>query len=396
MPWRGPGPAESGDRPSRLALSARPALAVALVGLALALTGFAVAGPTLAVPGAGLVLLGGLAPLWVLAATSRLVLDAAAPSSTVIDGRPLGITIDISGSRLLGHSGAVLTHELLAEPLALHRAGRVEVDARARGRGYLAVAPPEVTVSDPLGLARGTRAARHSVGTLLVLPRTEPVRWLDSGLAPSGTGAPIGLMAGPQTIDIAGLREYRPGTPATRIHWPALARGSELLERVFATETDRVPLLAVDPRCGNPSADAPLIDVVVTAAASLTLALATSGGVDLLLPGTPTPLRITESLAGWPAALRALALMPAARRESAPPRVPGSNDGILFYACVDPVLGAAAQHRWAGRMFTLAPPFPRTPQPGEMTPASPVPGGSGQAAVLEVAGCVARPVWGGA
>jgi uncharacterized protein (DUF58 family) len=369
---------------------------VALVGLALALTGFAVAGPTLAVPGAGLVLVGGFALLWVLAATAHLEVDAWALASTVVDGQPLGITIDIAGSRLLGHSGAVLVHELLAEPVPLRRSGRVEVDARARGRGALTVAPPQVSVGDPLGLAHGTRRARQPVGTLLVLPRTEPVRWLDAGMAPSGSGAPVGLVAGPQTIDLAGLREYRPGTPATRIHWPALARGGELLERVFATETERVPLLAIDPRCGDPIADAALIDVVVAATASLTLALATSGGVDLLLPGAPTPLRITDSLLGWPAALRALALLPAAPREAAPPRVPAGNDGILFYACAEPGLAAAAQHRWAGRLFTLAPPFPSAPAPGEMTPASPRSGGVGQAAVLEVAGCVARPVWGGA
>ncbi len=392
MPWRGPAPAEprrSGERP---ALSAGPALAVVLVGLALVLGGFSVAGPTLAEPGAGLALLGGFAALWVLALTARLEVDARAPSRTVVDGQPLGITITVSGSRLLSHSGAVVTHPLLAEPVRLRGAGRIELDARARGRGHLRIDAPQVSVSDPLGLARGTRSAVRAVGTLLVLPRTEPVHWLAAGLDPTGSGAPLARLSGPPTIDIAGLREYRLGTPATRIHWPALARGGELLERVFATETESAPLLAVDPRCGDPRGESALIDVVARAAASLALALAETGSVDLLLPGAAASVRITDSLAGWPAALSALALMPPAPLSAAPPRVPAGGHGILYYACADPALAAAARHRWGGQMLVLAPPFPRPTAPGEITPATALGGGPGPAAVLEVAGCVARPL----
>ena len=390
----GPAPADADASGDRLVLSARPALAVVLIGVALALTGFAVAGPTVAVPGAGLIVLGGLAPVWVLAVTAGLHVDAWAPSRTVTDGQPLGIEITVTGPSRLVRGGAELQHELLDAPVRLTRAGRVHIDVRASGRGELAIAAPHVVVSDPLGLARATRGARSTVGTLLVLPRTEPVRWLDASAAPAGTGAPAGLRAGPLTIDIAGLRGYQPGTPATRIHWPALARGGGLLERVFATETERAPLLAVDPRCADPEGDRHELDLVIRAAASLALALARGGTVDLLLPGRAAPLRITESLSTWPSVLRALALLMPAPLSAAAPRAPAGDTGVLYYACTDPALAPDPRHRWAGRLLVLAPPFAGASAPGELTPASPVPGAPGQAAVLEVAGCVARPVWG--
>jgi uncharacterized protein (DUF58 family) len=396
MRWRGPAPAEAGP-PSgdRRGLSARPALLVGLTGLALTLTGFAVAGPTVAVPGAALLILALLAPVWVLGLGTRVGVAARAPSRTVMEGQSLGLEIVVTGPRWLSLAGARVEHPLLEAPVVLRGAGRLEIDARARGRGRLRIGAPELTVSDPIGLARGTARARHSVGALLVLPRVEPVRWLGVGAVTSGTGVPAGLYAGPPSVDIAGLREYQPGTPATRIHWPAMARGGELLERVFATESERAPLVALDLRCGEPTGDPALVDQVVRATASLVLALAQGGSVELMLAGAAKPLTVTDSLSSWPATLAALALAPARPLSAPPPPLPAGEGGILFYACTDPALAGAARHRWAGSLVILAPAFSGERSPGEMPSGSPLSGGPGQAAVLEVAGCVGRPVWGG-
>src|ERR671928_204854 len=72
---------------------------------------------------------------------------------------------------------------------------------------------------------------------VLVLPRVEPVRPL--GVAARGGAArararPSGLPA----VEPDGLRPYRRGTPASRIHWPALARGAGLLERRLSADAD--------------------------------------------------------------------------------------------------------------------------------------------------------------
>jgi uncharacterized protein (DUF58 family) len=394
MPSPRPAPADSDDAADRLGLSARPALAVALTGLALTLTGFAIAGPTVAVPGAGLLMLGVLAPMWVLAVLGALHVEARAVSGTVVDGQPLGIEITVTRPRLLGRWGGQLEHDLLTEPVRLRGSGRVELTARARGRGYLTIASPRVTVSDPVGLASGARSARSTVGTLLVLPRTEPVRWLDAGGGAAANRAQVSLGAGPRSIDIAGLRDYQPGTPATRIHWPALARGGELLERVLVTETERAPLLIVDPRCADLSTDAPTLDLVIRAVASLALALARGGAVHLQLPGQATPLVVTASLGTWPSALSALALLPPSALSARPPRVPTGDDGVLYYACTDPALAGAARRGWAGRMLTLSPLSTASSSHGQPTPANVVIPRAGSAPVLEVAGCVARPVMG--
>jgi uncharacterized protein (DUF58 family) len=397
MPWPGPARVEQHRSRHRAGLNARPALAVTLAGLIIAVGGFAVAGPTVAVPGAGLVVLGLLAPAWVLAVLGGLRVNAQAVSETVTDGQPWRVEITVSGSRLLGPSGVELRHALLDEPVRLRRAGRYEISARAHGRGYLEVGPPTVSVSDPIGLASAARGSQDPVGTLLVLPRTEPVRWLD-GAGEAAAGAQAARAAGLQSIDIAGLRDYQTGTPATRIHWPALARGGELLERVLAHETERVPLLAVDPRCADPRRDGAVLDVVIAAAASLALSLARNGAVDLLLPGRATPWRISATLGGWPGALRALALLPVAPLTATPPRVGAGDDRVLYYACTDPAVAVAARQRWAGRMLTLSPPLAGAPAarpPATLFPGGPgFPGGRGPEAVLEVAGCVARPLWG--
>jgi hypothetical protein len=113
-----------------------------------------------------------------------------------------------------------------------------------------------------------------------------------------------------------------------------------------------------------------------------------------LLPGRATPLRITATLASWPAGLRALALVPPSPHWAPPPRIPAGDHGTLYYACTDPGFAVAARHRWAGRMLTLSPPLSGTPAAMAMTPAA-VPGPAGGTAVLEVAGCVGRPVWSG-
>jgi uncharacterized protein (DUF58 family) len=391
-----------GDRPAGLGalrLSAGPALKVALAGAALTLTGFAVVGPTLAVPGAALVLLGLLAPLWVLAVAAQIRLEARPLSATVVEGRPLEVEITVGGRRLFGIGGAELDHGLLRRPLALgealarhrvpgrprrrpgsRRPERFVLTARAQGRGLLTLAPPRLTVTDPLGLARTVRSANGEAGTLLVLPRTEPVHWLTPALRDGASKARIGVAAA-HGVDISGLRDYQPGTPATRIHWPALARGSGLLERVFATETQVTPLVVVDPRAGRSAVDLARLDAAIRAAASLTLALAQTGSVDLLLPGRTVPLRITASLAAWPAAHRGLALIAATGLTAAPPQVSARGLGVLFYACSDAELVAAAQHRWGGELLTVVPQIPGTAAPE---------------AALRVAGCVATPVRGGA
>ena len=55
------------------------------------------------------------------------------------------------------------------------------------------------------------------------------------------------LLAAAET-EIDGLRPWREGSPASRIHWQSLARGAGLMERKLISEADSRPLVVIDPR----------------------------------------------------------------------------------------------------------------------------------------------------
>src|SRR4029078_12472989 len=93
-------------------------------------------------------------------------------------------------------------------------------------------------------------------------------------------GAAARMSAG--ETGLAGGREPRPGSPASRIHWPAVARGHGLMERKLISEADSRPLVVLDPRTPA-SQDA--LDAAVRAAASLCVHFARRSGCSLLLPG---------------------------------------------------------------------------------------------------------------
>ena len=107
-----------------------------------------------------------------------------------------------------------------------------------------------------------------------MLPRIEPVT------APGGGGAGAGpgrarhapglsgrrLDASLAELEIDGLRPYREGAPASRIHWPTVARRGEMLERRLVAELDSAPLVVLD-RSAPASEEA--LDSAVRAAASL-------------------------------------------------------------------------------------------------------------------------------
>ena len=78
------------------------------------------------------------------------------------------------------------------------------------------------------------------------------------------------------------MRPLRDGTPASRIFWPAVARGADPQERRLRADGDSRPLVVLDPRG---AAGIEELDAAVRAAASLAHALARAGGCGVLLPG---------------------------------------------------------------------------------------------------------------
>ena len=302
----------------RTELQARRALGVTGAGLALVLIALVFAATPLLVPGIALVAIGVLAPLWVLWSARGARIRRRLDVERVLEGAPLMTTLEVrrplgpdgwgrleavdplSGTRVgLGGPGS---------PLRRSRRGHVRVVVRLDRRGEHILPVPSLIARDPLELARASRAGDGAGQTVLVLPRTESVRWLGAaGGARLAGGGGDGRSEALAASDLEGLRPYRPGTPASRIHWPALARGRGLIERRLQADTDQRPLVVLDARVRD--RDPAPLDAAVRAAASIALELARRGGCGLLLPGQTRATMLDAELAAWPAAHARLAVV---------------------------------------------------------------------------------------
>jgi uncharacterized protein (DUF58 family) len=299
-----------------------------LLGLAMVLVGGLFDGEPFYAAGLGFVALGAGSAGWVAWTARSTRVQRALALTTVTEDESLEAEIRVdAGGRPL--PGGWVEDGLLAEPVRLGpgRIGvRFRLEASFPRRGRRTLPPPRVVLRDPLGLAR-----RDVVGTepdeILVLPRTHPVR------APRGAGASFGglgrsALAVAAEVEVDGLRPYQTGSPASRIHWPALARGHDMMERRLRTDLDARPLVVLDTAGAAP---AEAVDEAVRAAASLALHLGRAGGCALLLPGERRATVIDPDLGAWPAAHVRLALTEAGRGPSAAALAPRS--GPVLYVC---------------------------------------------------------------
>ena len=308
--------------------SARPLLRTAALGVLLILVGGVMDAEPLYVPGAALLLLALGAALWVLGGSRGIRITRTVGRRRALEDQPVPVDLQVRSARPLP-TGAVLDPLLPAPaPLAAgRRATRVRIDVRFSRRGRKRLVPPRVAVRDPFGLlTRIVRAGGVEDEEVLVLPRIEPVR------VPGSSGETAGaLLAGRRSsvaaeIELDGLRQHRPGTSASRIFWPSLAKGGELLERRLRADSDTRPLVVLDPRGAAQEED---LDAAVRAAASLAVHLAREGGCALLIPGDRRPASLDPGLAGWSHVHARLALVDGA----SPPALSGvaARRGPILY-----------------------------------------------------------------
>ncbi len=316
------------------------AAGIILTGVALILVAFAFATSELLVPGVGFVLLGLAAGPWVYAAAHAASVRRTLESERVVEDQPMEARITVRGGAL-GLPGAQVLDSLAGTTIRLsgspgRRTGRiteVRVVGRFPRRGRHRLEAPALALSDPLGLVRIVRASRDGPQTLLVLPRTERLRWLTEGggerLDRQAGAAHVEMLA---ALEVDGLRPYRPGTPASRISWSALARGAGLLERRLQAERDAGPLVVLDLRSAGPRED---IDAAVRAAASVTLEVARRASCELLLPGDRRPVQIDSDLGAWPGAHARLALIEGGPETAAPWPSARARTGTIFYVAAE-------------------------------------------------------------
>jgi uncharacterized protein (DUF58 family) len=290
-------------------------LAIALLGVGLCLAAATFDSPSLYVPGVALVATAVLGTVWVLMAASGASIERRAGPHTVAEEEPYPLRVEMK-TGMLPPPGGELIEPLLGwpVPIAGRWSRRVRINVRFSRRGRRMLEPGRLLIHDPLRLF-----SREIVGEerqeVLVLPRIEPVT------APGGSGAGAGdhggqgidpgvmgrrLDASMAELEIDGLRPYREGAPASRIHWPSVARSGEMLERRLVAELDSAPLIVVDPSA--PSGEEGL-DKAVRAAGSLCVHLAQAGGCAVLLPGDRRPIEIGHDMGAWPGVHVRLALV---------------------------------------------------------------------------------------
>ncbi len=297
-----------------LTLHCRRAITVGFAGLAFVLVSLLFAAEPLLVAGVALCAIGVVTPLWVLASAGGARARRILVADRVTEGAELHAAIEVHRSFAAGGWGRLeINDELSGQRLALGgaqsplrsvRDAFVQISAPMGRRGEHVLAPPTITARDPFDLARAESPGRGAPQVVLVLPRTEPVRWTGGNRIRRSDGEDGRLGAEAMAAsDLDGLRPYRPGTPASRIHWTALARGQGLIERRLRADGDERPLVVLDTRTltsrPDPTRPEEPLDAAVRATASLVLELARRGGCALLLPGQSRPTVIDPELSVW-------------------------------------------------------------------------------------------------
>jgi len=344
----------------------RSAIGCAALGLLLLLVAGTFDAEPLYVTGAALLLLGAGAAAWIGLGAWEAGIRRTIEKRSVVEEEPLAVRIEATRGRLPLPPGWI-DEPLLPEPVRLtagRSRARVRVDVTFGRRGRRVLAPPALVLRDPFGLAQKVISGDHA-DEITVLPRVLPVRATAGGGDGISARARAALVAAAET-EIDGLREHREGTPASRIHWPTVARGAGLMERKLISEADSRPLVVLDPRAPA-SQDA--LDASVRAAASLTVHFARKTGCGLLLPGDRRANTIDPDLLAWPQSHVRLALVD---ESSGPALTPAQNRrGLVIFV--------------AARVIDRPPRgLGRTPGgclivvPGEI---------SGRRSVIDVAGC---------
>ena len=344
----------------------RSAIGCAALGLLLLVVAGTFDAEPLYVTGAALVLLGAGAGAWIALGAWGATVTRTIASRSVAEEEPLSVIVEATRGRLPLPPGWI-DEALLPEPVRI-TAGRSRARVRAEvtfgRRGRRVLAPPALVLRDPFGLAQRVLTSGHD-DEVLVLPRVSKVRATSGGGEGVTAHARAALVAAAET-EIDGLREHREGSPASRIHWPTVARGAGMMERKLISEADSRPLVVLDPRAPA-SRDA--LDAAVRAAASLTVHFARRSGCGLVLPGDRRAVTIDPDLLAWPQAHVRLALI----EDVAGPAL------------------SAAQNRRGLVVYVAARVIDRPPRGLGRTPGGcllVVPGAiAGRNAVLEVAGC---------
>ena len=229
----------------------RSALGCAALGLLLLVVAGTFDAEPLYVTGAALLLLGAGAAGWIGLGGVGAKLAREISVRSVVEDQPLQVKLSAKSGRMPLPPGWI-DEPLLPEPVRLpagRRQARVRIEVTFGRRGRRRLPPPALVLRDPFGLAQRVIAG-PATDEILVLPKLYPVNLTAGGGDATPAHARASLLAAAET-EIDGLRPWREGSPASRIHWQSFARGAGLMERKLISEADSRPLVVIDPRAAS-------------------------------------------------------------------------------------------------------------------------------------------------
>jgi uncharacterized protein (DUF58 family) len=337
------------------------ALGAALLGALMSAAASGFDEPSLYVPGVALLLLGVGSWLWVGMASQGASIIRIPGPPTVEEETPYPVRLHIRRG-LVPAPGGELDEPLLGQSLRLTRRtpGRMRVDVRFARRGRRGLDPARLRIRDPLGLVE--RELRSDPAEVLVLPRIEQLG-IDATGVTTGLGREASrLSAHAAELELDSLRPYREGAPASRIHWPTVARRGEMVERRLIADVDLRPLVVVDPR--KPASEEAL-DMALRAAASLAVHLAVTAGCSVLLPGDRRATDVEPDLRSWSPVHARLALIEAEDGAPATGRI--ERAGAVFWVAAGAVAPPQGIARAAAALRFLVTPAAMPGQRPEFT-----------------------------
>ena len=166
---------------------------------------------------------------------------------------------------------------------------RWKVLAKALRRGRFTLGPIVLRSGDPFGLFGTSREMASERALILVYPRVvDLVHWALPGSFLEGN-----VLTGKRSLQatsmVMGIREYQPGDPVNRIHWPSSVRHRSLLVKEFELDktADLWIYLDLDVRWHRGAGEDATEERAVTVAASVAAkALRQHRNVGLVTTGT--------------------------------------------------------------------------------------------------------------
>jgi uncharacterized protein (DUF58 family) len=300
-------------------------------------------------------LLAGTATGWVSLAARGAWVERDLSSASVQEQAPLLVTVRAAHTRvpLPGVEARAWPGGPLLS-LARSRHAAITAELRFARRGRHELSPASMVIGDPLGLAG--RTILSSADEVLVLPRIEPLQLTDLGGRAQSGGRQGAAALGAGATEVDSLVVHQPGAPASRIHWPTVARTTTLMERRLVDDGDRAPLVVMDPR--DPSGPDAL-DQALRAAASLCVHLARDGACGLLLPGDRQPARFDRQLRGFSESHARLALLEP--DDGAPPLSCLAGANTVIWVTANHHAASVARLRAPERYLVSPHPRPRWP-----------------------------------